>query len=585
MAATRNVVNRVAAAAGGRGRLRSRSGGPRRVRRVRSYLAVGAFALALAALCHGHYVKPHGDFFDLRETGRALLAGHMPATSKRAPLFPLFVTATGRVLAWLPGGDRPPDQRAAELINAALLVVNTLLIAALAGARRGRGAAWVACWFALLPVGLHLTAHALLEPLLVTTILVTLWLAERGSRWAYVAAAAAGLTRLDAAGALLGVAIADASRAAPRAALRRLALAAIPLAAWLAWTAWTWQSGARDHYFAQIAERPTFDPLAPLRQVWACVIPFDRLRAPVWAAELAPSLFLSLRLAVLGCLLIGAADCLRRRKPAALVAGALAAGYWAAHAVFPFDFDRFGYPLAPLFLLGAQRGFRLVAAGFRFVVRSRSARLALAAVASALLVVVGMAEIESAWLAFSRRSDRLAYLPAVALAGVILVWLSTARRRVGSVVLLLAAAVFAGASTRVSLATLGTGQEMRGLVAAARWARDHARRGAVLSAMPGLLRLYAGGAAPDRFIGPEDIAAPDLAGALAECRRRDVRFVIWYEGLIAEHGAYYAAKWRLERFAPLEMPGAAFPSCDLRLLHEFQSPPTRVWILRQGSSP
>jgi hypothetical protein len=73
----------------------------------------------------------------------------------------------------------------------------------------GGASAWAAAWFLLLPVGFDCTAHLLLEPLLTAMVLLTLWAAQRGSAWAFLAAAAATMTRYDAAGLIVGVALAQ----------------------------------------------------------------------------------------------------------------------------------------------------------------------------------------------------------------------------------------------------------------------------------------------------------------------------------------------------------------------------------------
>jgi hypothetical protein len=164
----------------------------------RELLPLVVLAALLGLACRGHFVKPHGDFYEFRETGHALLRGELPASFKRAPVFPVLVAATGTLLGSIVATETPPDQLAAGWINALLLPCNVVLTYLIGRRWFGGGARWAAVWVALLPVGLYCTAHVLVEPLLLTTVLLTVWLTRRRSKWAYLAAALAALTRYDA---------------------------------------------------------------------------------------------------------------------------------------------------------------------------------------------------------------------------------------------------------------------------------------------------------------------------------------------------------------------------------------------------
>ena len=538
-------------------------------------------AALLALTCRGHFVKPHADFYEFRETGRALLHGEFPPTFKRAPLFPVLVAATGTVLGALVGTDTPADQLAAGWINAALLPCSVVLSYLIGRRWFGAGARWAAVWIALLPIGLYCTAHTLAEPLLVGLVLLTVWLAQRGTRWSYLAAAAAMMTRYDAAGILLGVAVADLMHGGKLGGVaRRTGLAVLPLVVWLTLTALTWETRSEDHYLRQVVERAEFDPLAPLAATLDCVFGPDRLTLPVWAAELEPLLRGSARSGLVVAALFGIGALLRRRERGVLVGVGFCVGYVLVHAVFPFRFERFGYPLAPLALLAAGMGVHSVLARVAPHVRSKAVRLALLLVLLLPLALLLLGET-TRWAAlWAWPREWVVALPLLMLTGVVLTRLVSWRRRgeiARQTTIGLAFCLLALVQARLALPMLGDGQERRNVVAAARWVRDHtSAEDSVLSDEPGLLRLYADDRPPARFVGLGAIESETWPAILAECRRRGIGYIIWHDRVLEEQGAYYISKWRLERFARLSHPEGV-PGIVVQT--RFDGDPT-AWVLR-----
>jgi hypothetical protein len=315
------------------------------------------------SLC-GHFVKPHNDFLGFWESGRALWSGQLPASFKFAPAYPLVVVALGRVLGWTIAPEAP-DLLAAQWLNALLLPLNAVLTGLIGRRWLGSQACWPAVWFLLLPVGFYCTAQVLLEPLLVSLLLLTVLAIQRESRWAYVVAALASMTRYDAAGAIAGVALVDIWRNRQwRAVGRRAGLALLPLAAWLVLTAATWSTRGAGHYLQQIAQEPGFDIGWASAVVVRNAFSPDALRWPAALADLVPALPAVFEPALRGTLrelLIalapaGALALLKRRDGAAVVALLIYAGYTLVHAVFAYQMERFGYPLVPLFLLACGCG-------------------------------------------------------------------------------------------------------------------------------------------------------------------------------------------------------------------------------------
>ncbi|MFQ5806853.1 MAG: hypothetical protein ACE5I3_10425 [Phycisphaerae bacterium] len=544
-------------------------------------LVVLAALLALA--CCGHFVKPHGDFYEFRETGHALLRGELPPTFKRAPVFPLLVAAAGTLLGTILTTQTPPDQLAASWINAALLPCNVALTYLIGRRWFGAGSRWTATWVALLPVGLYCTAHVLVEPLLVGMILLTIWLAGRGSRWAYLTAALASMTRYDAAGLLIGVALADLlGRQRLRVAVTRTALALTPLVLWLALTALTWETRSEDHYLRQIGERWQFEVAWPLDATFRCVFGPETLPVPVWLADWEPWLRGGTRWGIVVAAVLGGGVLLWRRDRAVLGSLTLFVGYILVHAVFPFrsGFERFGYPPAPLVILAAGVGVHFLARWVSGSIQSGAVRGLLLLVVALPLLILAYGEASRLRALLSLPRQWLTSLPVFALAGVTLVWVTSWRGRsnvAGRIVGYLALCLLALVHLRQALPLLGDGRERINDVGAARWIRANTGpEEGVLTDSPGLLRLYADDRAPQRFVGLGGIVAESWPAILAECRRRGICYIIWHDQVFAEQGAYYIRKWRLERFAVLANPEAA-PGLVVEMRYEER--PT-LWILR-----
>lgn len=587
---------------------------------------LGVTASLVAWSVHGHFAKPHGDFPELWETGDALLSGDLPPRFKRAPLYPLLVATLGRI-AGLAGVTDAPAYAAAEWLNAALLPLNVLLLWVLIRRLARGAAAWIALWFTFVPVGLYCTAHTLLEPLLVTLLLLTLILAGRASRWAYVCAALASVTRYDAAGAIIGLMLAEVWRRRPPAStLRRGVLASLPLAAWLLTTLLSSNSAGHDHYVSEIAERPQFDLLWAVAVTHRVALDLTEMRLVFPLDGLMPALRVLFQVGVLTGIAVGLYFGLREHPRVMIPALAIYVVYTLIHAVFPFQFDRFGYPLVPSYLvavavgglwltaqeqwhqggccatalekcqqgqapsatapilneapslpLGAQRSSQPTAAW--------APRVDKWPLVSLTAVTLGIMFAFAAAAAFDALGSMRAapYRWAIPLRWVVPVsalllsatpWIvrsacSTGRagRRLSTAILLFFVFTALGLThLRSAVANLGDGRSLENLVTAAQWVRDHLRpEDRVLSAMPGMLRLYAGRRAAGRFVDFREIEAQTWPEIVAECHQRGIRYVLWHDQLFAELGDYYSARLRLERFEllsqPADVPGIEIVEC------------------------
>ncbi|MCG3127854.1 MAG: hypothetical protein CHACPFDD_02726 [Phycisphaerae bacterium] len=528
---------------------RSLADSPQRaqVHEIAGLLVVG---LTAALVVRGHFVMPHPDFLEFADTGRELLAGHLPATLKRGPVYPLIVALLGRLL---PVEAAP--RVAAEWLSVLLLPLNGLLLWTLARRWADASAArWAAAWYLLLPLGLYCTSHAIVEPLLSALMLLTIVTVELGHwRWAYAAAALAAVTRYDAAGLLPGLFIADclSRRSTVRAALATAA-AALPLAAWLLLTALTWSTRSGDHYLLQIAERPGFAPAWAGHVVLQAAFDAPRFVLPSalqFLNDLSPAC-VQIGLALLA--VVGAAAALAARRPAAWVALLAAAAYTLVHAAFPFRELRFGYPPVAILLAFAAVGVTRAAQVLSRPGLPQHWRTAAWAALLTLLACALWSEADTFAVRTGRRLPWSVTLTFLLMIGLVVLWAAPhlpVRRRLAQLSLLLAVLLLASVQVRAAIPLLGWGRDLQNQVEAARWIRDHAEPGAgVLSASPGLLRLYAPETPGAQFVAFADIRATEWDDVLAECRARHIAYIIWHDDLGREHGRYYAQKWRLERF-------------------------------------
>ncbi len=160
---------------------------------------------AVVSLCVGYwvfhyhkFVLPPPDSFSFVNTAREIWSSGLPSGFKRMPLFPLLM---GFVAKFIPA--REPELEAALVLNLLFSAGSLVLLFLLARKIVG--------WAAILPVAIvsvTMATHSmavmpLVEPCMGFTTLLALWLFQMKSRWQYLAAGLAALTRYEAA-ALIG---------------------------------------------------------------------------------------------------------------------------------------------------------------------------------------------------------------------------------------------------------------------------------------------------------------------------------------------------------------------------------------------
>ena len=161
------------------------------------WLVLAFLGLACVAfwLTHYHYYfVPNADYFSFDRAAREIWSGRLPSSTKRMPLFPFLM---GLVAKGIPAEH--PELHAALALNIAFSLGSIFLMYFIA--RRWLG------WMAVLPAMLLAATDSfsrwclqpIVEPSLGFFVLLTVFLFQRRSRWQYVAAFAASLTRYEAA--------------------------------------------------------------------------------------------------------------------------------------------------------------------------------------------------------------------------------------------------------------------------------------------------------------------------------------------------------------------------------------------------
>jgi len=200
-------------------------------RRALALLILSAWLLYVA--CFNTYQVPNNDFFRFRENALAYLNLTLPESVKRLPVFSLLIGVMSLIM---PGPH--PILLAAQVLNVLLAPVVLWFIHRTAREFTGpKTSLVVTALSASHWMMFHAAAQPLLELTLLSLVLATVVLALRGTRWAYVTAAAASLTRYEAAALIPALVLQDWLRTTGPRRLRSLlwgAASAAGLGLWMA---------------------------------------------------------------------------------------------------------------------------------------------------------------------------------------------------------------------------------------------------------------------------------------------------------------------------------------------------------------
>jgi len=311
------------------------------------------------------FTVPYPDFFSYHETAEALTRLTWPETFKRMPLFPLIIGGLARLL---PGPDA--ILHAAQLWNLLLAPVCLWLIFRLARrVVRAPVAAAVAALCAVNPVMVYSVTQPQIElTILLTVLLVIEWAWQGRVGWAYVAAAAASLTRHEIAVVIPLLLLHDRLRHGARLPAHRLLWPALAASGFVAWCAVSLlhESGGGP-YARELLTRHDGGwrvfLAGSLRVMWG-VLPDSLLRvvAVRWGLWLLSAGLIGTGLALLAR---------RHRVRSAMLLGFFMA-YGAIHAIFPSFLPRYVLPvLWILYLASAVAVDAMSAGGARWLGRAK----------------------------------------------------------------------------------------------------------------------------------------------------------------------------------------------------------------------
>jgi hypothetical protein len=228
---------------------------PGKERRLHIFFVVvlGAYGIFQSILYYGHQIVPNSDFFDFIRVGKELWSFQMPSSFKRAPVVGLLQAGLSQIV-----GGRQADLTAGWLLNSILHPMNILLLYGIARRLIGRSGFVFAALTIINPWVLDALVHPVAETTLLFFILLTFWLLFRRSRWAYLAASIAAMTRYEGAALILVTFVwdqIDAKTVRQRLLSVLLSVAAsIPLALWM-WGTYAYWDPTASHYLRHYGYR------------------------------------------------------------------------------------------------------------------------------------------------------------------------------------------------------------------------------------------------------------------------------------------------------------------------------------------
>lgn len=282
------------------------------------------------------FVVPNTDFFAFQEQALDWLNLSLPECFKRAPLFPF-------VIGWLSllFRVRHPILFAAEIFNLLLYPVSLLLIYLTSKRFLIKGAFFVPWLFALNPL-VYLSNQPIVEVLLLTTILWTIYLDLKGSRFAYLAAALASITRYEA---ILLIPILATKAILFREERSRhfilAILSSIPIVVWMGLSAV--YSPLINPYVSEIIRIGLDRDMA-----------FGRTLLYSLTGFLEDANILIVLFVILG--LLGLLSLIRTSFKEAFVILWFTLGYILIHLFYPFNFPRFAFPILWVLQLFVVKG-------------------------------------------------------------------------------------------------------------------------------------------------------------------------------------------------------------------------------------
>jgi hypothetical protein len=491
------------------------------------------------AIYFNRFEVPNTDFFAFRRDALAYLRLDLPENFKRAPLYPLLM---GAVSLLMPGPE--PELLAGEVVNLLLTLLLVYLTFRIATALVGNAGWLVAFGVALSPVFMPSASQPLAEATLAVGIALTAYLAMRDSAWAYLAAAAASMTRYEAALLLPLLVLKDLwQRKQVVPTLLRAAAAGVPLALWFLLSL-----VHRQEVNPYVGEMARLKP-AGLGNLVSCVaislkflLPVARRLQALLGVSLPQGLAVGGAMVVLAVVFLGLVGIGKKTNPIGWLLALFFAGYLFIHTFLWWAIEeRYTYVVLWIVFLG------IVAAARELSWRGPALQgrgLRIAVVVAVLLVAVAAAVVAARRLGYT---IAIVYglFAAAGLVGALLV-----RQRPLDVAAVVLGLLVVGAPLGGTVVTANDMAKMRHYRApyrlAGEWLHAHvAEDTRVVSLLPLTLAYYAG--LPERQVrGYFTFSASDCADFLAQLREERVDYVLWDSQAAAERRAYGSVLHRVD---------------------------------------
>ncbi|MDO8303916.1 MAG: hypothetical protein Q7T18_11810 [Sedimentisphaerales bacterium] len=557
--------------------------------RIERWLSIGVLAaigLIYSITFYGHFVYFNSDFWSFWGEGRTWLSGHIPVGMKRGPFFSILTVLVGFVT---PGAAPSSNLFGTEVLNAALLPTIMILVYFIAREFVGRAAIVVAILAGISPWSVWGSSEPLAELTLTAVVAATVLCMVRGSRWAYVFAMLAAVTRWDMAAAIPAVAFLDIMR--NRRWLKSISYAVLAAAPFiLCMIIVKLQMPPLDkegaNYLQVLAREHEFKLLTDLNLYWQVVCSF--INAPILPVEENSSFNEAVRIIssfVLAAAFIGgiAIAFVRRQWPLIAVL-IIAVPYVLIHSVYTYHLPRFSLPLAWFVLLMAAYAIISLWNWIKTKRRFVPVLYLLQFIGAIVFVLwaVQLGETLGASAKYCAAITGLAWATAaVVLAGLLalaMLW----RIKFSLVWLCLPAFLLAAIiSNNANLGfIMGDGLWQANFKTLGKWvAQNAAPDDKVLSTMPLHVAIYSG--LPEKqfvhisTLPPEK--APDFDSFIRECRARGVTLIAWDSRLRNPDELYYKL-WGLSRIESLGAPKPQIGPC--KLLHIISEGTPKIAVYR-----
>ncbi|MBN1437152.1 MAG: glycosyltransferase family 39 protein [Sedimentisphaerales bacterium] len=539
-----------------------------------------AWGIYHSVIYYGLAPFPHPDSWEFTQTGHELLNFQTPTSFKRAPVVCVLQAAISKLLPI----DRP-DIHAGWLLNAILHPLNAVLLFLVGRRLIGKAAAFLAVVFAVNPWTLLRLTEAIAETTMLFFILLTFHLLWRRSRWAYVAAACAILTRYDLAGlapAVFFVLVIHCNNWRSRAYhLLWGFLCVLPAGLWFISSKillgpeqtnyYHYRYLEQDkhfwHYFLLIWQT-AFRPFIPTMPVWQRPSDLQGNWAG-WAGQL-HLVGIWLKLAVVSWFVTAFAwitglihGFVKKRAEIVSILIFLIV-YLVAHFGRDSNKDRY---YAPIFWIVTL----ITIMGFQTFYRLITSKLHLKPIVPTILcLIIFIAAIIASIAVYSSYPEELAqyspksvHLPLLGITALILILVahrlfSQTKSLLPNLTIAAVAALLLISNQFTLATTVGNGWRDREFIDLIQWYRDNATPGqTMVTTLPQCMAI----AAPDlkdNFIDINDIQADTEAEFALECLRRNITYVTWDSRLGAARGNSYYSMLKLDRILRLSNPQSTY---------------------------